>query len=134
MSLELLGFRWFPIFPRSIESAGANRIKAKRSPRRSRYSKPVLVILDNGDRLFASSRNISKGGIGLSHEVELPLGNVQINVDVGAGRYMHVRARLVWCRQVADDSYISGAQFLSAPIVCTPLVRLDSQPVRSAVA
>jgi hypothetical protein len=135
MSVGFRAFRWLPtIVATLIESARANRMGNKRSPRRARLSRPAMVILENGERLFASSRNISKGGIGLSHECELPVGNVRINVDLGGGRYMHVRARLLWCRRGDDNSCISGAQFLSAPIMCTPTGRSDSEVAHPAVA
>jgi len=64
--------------------------------RRSRFSRPAMVILESGDRLFACSRNISKRGIGLSHEHALPLGKLRIHVDLDGGRYMQICAKIRW--------------------------------------
>jgi PilZ domain len=101
--------------------------------RRARFSRPAMVILENGEHLFASSRDISKRGIGLSHEHVLPLGKLKMNVDVGGGRYMQVRAKILWSRQLAEGQYISGGEFLAVPKVLPTTDRRGSRVV-AAVA
>ena len=90
------------------------------STRRTRFRRDALVIHESGDRFYATSRDISKGGIGLSHDVALPLGKVRISMDVGNGRSMKAQARLAWCQQQDDGSYISGVEFLAVPVVHLP--------------
>jgi hypothetical protein len=92
-----------------------------------------MVILESGDRLFVRSRDISKRGIGLSHKRALPLGPLKMNVDVGGGGYVQIRAHILWCRQLHDNSYISGARFLAAPTVHAP-VGSDEQMIRYTAA
>jgi PilZ domain len=90
-----------------------------------------MIILESGDRLFAHSRDISTGGIGLSHSRALPLGPLKMNVDMGGEGYMHIRATIVWCRRICDKSYISGGEFLAPPAMHAPAWS-DEQVVRGA--
>jgi hypothetical protein len=134
MSLRANALTWLP---RMIDSFFAfveiKHIQKRLLLRRSKFNRPAMVILESGQHLFASSRDISKRGIGLSHEGELPRGKLQIKIDLGDGRCLQIRARLVWCRQTDDNSYISGAEFLAVPRVSLPVMRLDNQVMRSAV-
>ncbi|HEY1600928.1 MAG TPA: PilZ domain-containing protein [Pirellulales bacterium] len=92
------------------------------STRRIRFRRDALLIHESGDRFYVLSRDISKGGLGLAHDREMPAGKVRISVDVGNGRAMKAPARLVWCRQSEDGSYVSGIEFLAVPIVHMSIV------------
>jgi hypothetical protein len=107
------------------------RLGKRRSASRSCLSRPAMIILESGDRLFARSRDISTGGIGLSHGRALPLGPMKMNVDMGGEGYMQIRAKILWCRQLCEKSYISGGEFLAPPAMHAPAWS-DEPVVRSA--
>ena len=106
-----------------LNVAAAVPPRKRTAVRRCRFTRPAMIILQNGDRLFATSRNISKGGIGLSHDRPLPLGKLKVNVDLDDNRYIQIRANILWCRQLADNSYISGGEFLLMPRADAKVVR-----------
>jgi PilZ domain len=112
--------RFTDAYDRLAAWAWAKHVEKVLSKRRTRFRRNALVIHESGDRFYATSRDISKAGIGLSHEVALPLGKVRISMDVGNGRSMKVQARLAWCQQQDDGSYISGVEFLAVPVVHLP--------------
>ncbi|HEY1599027.1 MAG TPA: hypothetical protein VGG64_05465 [Pirellulales bacterium] len=78
---------------------------------------PVSIQFDNGHRLMAFSRDLSGLGIGLLHEVPLPLEEVAVSIKTGRGYHVKVRISISWCRPCGDGHYISGGQFTSVPTV-----------------
>jgi hypothetical protein len=135
MPLRANALTWLP---RMIDSlfgfVEIKHIQKKLLARRSNFARPAMVLLESEQPLFAWTRDISRNGIGLLHERELPQGKLQIKIDLGDGRCVQIRARLVWCHQTDQKSYISGAEFLTVPSVIGSAIRFDNQVMRSAVA
>jgi PilZ domain len=82
----------------------------RRSEKRFPFFRPVTVQVD-GQSFSAFSRDISASGIGLLHNMELPLKDVVIIVD---GHRQGLRARVVRCESLGEGWYISGCKIVSA--------------------
>jgi hypothetical protein len=80
----------------------------RRSEPRYPYFRPVSVQVD-GQIFSAFSRDISAFGIGLMHNMELPLKEVEITV---AGTQQTLRARLERCESFGEGWYLSGGTFV----------------------
>ncbi len=70
-----------------------------------------VTLRGQATECVAFSREISTVGIGLLHNVELPLGELEINIPNKRGHAIRVRARIVWCQPCGEGWYISGGQF-----------------------
>ena len=62
-------------------------------------------------RLDALSRDISFHGIGLLHNVPLPLQHVTLAIPTSADNPVSINAEIRWCESFGDQWYLSGAQF-----------------------
>ena len=80
----------------------------RRSEPRYPFFCPVWVRVD-GKSFSAFTREISVSSIGLLHNMELPLKEVEINV---AGTQQTLRARLERCEACGEGWYISGGTFV----------------------
>jgi hypothetical protein len=75
---------------------------------------PVSVQTKDGRRCSALSREISTSGIGLVHNMELPLCEVELSISHERRCSVRVRVQIAWCRACGDGWYLSGTQFLNA--------------------
>lgn len=77
-----------------------------------------LVPLDDrteqptGSEITVTTRNISTGGIGISHKHPLPFKKAAITLTLPDGSRMTVIVRLLWCRFTSAGRYDSGGRFL----------------------
>lgn len=86
--------------------------KDRRRDVRYAFFRPVSVEVEDGHRYSAFSREISASGIGLIHNIELPMGEVEINVSSEAGYSIRVRTQIVWCQPCGEGWFISGGRFV----------------------
>ena len=80
----------------------------RRSEPRYPFFRPVWVRVD-GKSFSAFTREISVSSIGLLHNMELPLQEVEISV---AGTQQTLRARLERCESCGEGWYLSGGTFV----------------------
>jgi hypothetical protein len=89
----------------------------RRSEKRFPFFRPVTVQVD-GRSISAFSRDISASGIGLMHNMELPLNDVVIIVD---GHRQGLQARIVRCESLGQGWYISGCKIVATGAECDSL-------------
>ncbi len=74
--------------------------------------RPVSILVEDGRRYSAFSREISAYGIGLIHEFELEPKEVELMISSDQGFSIRVRTRIVWCEPCGEGWYISGGKFM----------------------
>ncbi len=89
----------------------------RRSDVRFAFFRPVELNLDDGSPISGFSREISAGGMGLVHNVEVPLGEVELCVSTEQGFSVRVRADILWCSRCSDRWFISGGRFVGPATV-----------------
>jgi hypothetical protein len=99
------------IYQLVVEAQNAENKDRRRDVRYALF-RPVSVEVDDGHRFSAFSREISASGIGLIHNVELPLSEVEITVSSEQGYTIRVRTQIVWCAPCGEGWYISGGQLV----------------------
>ena len=82
-----------------------------------------------GNRYSAFSRDISASGIGLLHNMELPLGEVEISTTTRGGYSARIRTQIVQCRLCGEGWYMSGGQFVSPSSQEGQLLRNGLRPI-----
>jgi PilZ domain len=82
----------------------------RRAEFRFAFFRPVSLEM-NGKTYAAFSRDISLSAIGLIHNMELPLGKVEITVPTESGRTVKLKARIERCESCGPGWYISGGEF-----------------------
>jgi hypothetical protein len=82
----------------------------RRGESRVAFFRPVSVRI-NGKSYSAFSRDISASAIGLIHNMELPLGEVEITVPAEKGRTVKLQARIERCESCGEGWYMSGGEF-----------------------
>ena len=103
-----------------LEEARHGVTEEDRSSARHAFFHPVTVILKDGTRCSAFSRDLSEIGVGMMHSMPLSLDDVEIRISTGLAYFVHVQARIVWCRLSERGWHVSGALFLSVPGKSTP--------------
>lgn len=91
-------------------------MRDRRSEVRCPFFRPVSVHA-GGNHYSAFSREISALGIGLLHNFELKLGEVEVAIPSKRGHTVRLRTRLMWCRPCGEGWYISGGVFLAIAAV-----------------
>ena len=81
------------------------------------FFRPVAINFDDGRSISAFSREISAAGIGLIHNVDIPLGELELCVSSERGCLVRVRTEIVWCQLCSPGWYISGGQFVGPATV-----------------
>lgn len=76
------------------------------------FFRPVSLAV-GPTRHSAFSREISTGGIGLLHNMELSPGEVEITISSRRGHSVRLRTQIIWCRPCGEGWYISGGQFVN---------------------
>src|SRR5262249_21490254 len=90
--------------------AHQDNMRDRRAEQRYPLFRPV-VMRGHVD-CVAFSREISAGGIGLLHNVELSPGEVELAIPTKNGSSIRVRTRILWCQPCGEGWYISGGQFM----------------------
>lgn len=77
----------------------AREMDEQADPTRTRYPcfRPASIILDSGIRYAGFSRDISVNSIGLLHDIELPLTELEINIATERGYAVKVRTQITHC-------------------------------------
>jgi hypothetical protein len=81
----------------------------RRSERRFPFFRPISVEADNHS-YSAFTREICASGIGLLHNVELPLEEVSVTLK---GRPQKLRILIERCESIGEGWYISGGKFVN---------------------
>jgi hypothetical protein len=86
----------------------------RRGEPRSPFFRPISVLLDGPQRrqYSAFSREISKSGIGLLHNMPLEPQEVTLAVLGPVGEVCRFRTQIVWCRPCGEGWYLSGGRFV----------------------
>lgn len=108
-----------PIRQLCVEAGNRTR-KNRRTDVRFPFFRPVSIQLDEGQRYSAFSRDISAAAIGLMHNMEVPVGEVDLSISSQSGYSVHVRARVTRCEPCGEGWSISACEFLGVPTVTTP--------------
>ncbi len=77
------------------------------------FVRPIhLTFEDRGqtEELSCFSRDISRTGIGLLHNMPLKTGSVLISIE-GEARPTRIRGKIIWCEPWGEGGYLSGATF-----------------------
>ena len=109
MLKELQGQYGEAIF--ELLTATESRHQDERKHVRFPIVRPVLITTA-GARCFGLSREISRGGIGLMHQANLPLVHCSLVISLADASVSRIPIRMVWCRPLAEGWFTSGAQFL----------------------
>jgi hypothetical protein len=91
--------------------AAEERRKEKREPF---FGPAIVVVVESGVRRSYSCfcRDISLGGVGLLHNMELKTGEIVVKVFRKSGTEVCFRSLLLWCRPCGEGWFVSGARFL----------------------
>ena len=105
-----------PILEEARQGVGEDDRSSARHP----FFHSVTVILKDGSRCSAFSRDLSETGIGLMHSADLPLDDVEIRILTGLAYSVNVQTRIDWCRPSDRGWHLSGGHFLSIPVKSAP--------------
>jgi hypothetical protein len=86
----------------------------RRSEPRSPFFRPISILMDGPPRrqFSAFSREISKSGIGLLHNMPLDSEEVTLAILGPVGEVCRFRTQIVWCRPCGEGWYLSGGRFI----------------------
>lgn len=86
----------------------------RRGEPRNPFFRPVSILLDGPQRRMYSafSREISRSGIGLLHNMPLEPGEMTLVVLGPVGEVCRFRTQLVWCRPCGEGWFLSGGRFI----------------------
>ena len=94
-------------------------VAEKREQRRERripYLGAVTIspVASPAVKLSAFIRDLSPGGIGFVHLMQMPVGEVVVTLQLPRGRSVAMVTQIVWCRDFEDGWFASGGKFLDA--------------------
>ena len=110
-------------FERTIASLLNEAREADKSDRRGEarhpYFRPLsLCPASDPERCFSAfSREISRTGIGLLHNMPLEQGEVMLSAFRDGGSTLKIRIEIVWCRACGEGWYLSGGRFMDPPVM-----------------
>lgn len=99
-----------PLIEELIRIAESDFHNERRSETRMPFFRPVSIAVD-GYRFPGFLREISLTSVGLSHNLELPLKEVEVTVT---GQDEGFRVRLTRCQPCGEGWYLSGGKVLEA--------------------
>jgi len=76
------------------------------------FFRPASVQTTDGRSYSVFSREISPYGIGLLHDMELKLGQVECRISSSEGQPTTVPLAIIWCEPCGEGWYISGGKFV----------------------
>jgi hypothetical protein len=80
---------------------------------RPAYFREATIVMDDGKRRPAFTRDLSQDGISLMHLGELDLTEVDLRVAATSDTSIRLRVRIAWSREVKDGWYKSGGAIIS---------------------
>jgi hypothetical protein len=85
----------------------------RRAEARHPYFRPVSITPADQPRqsLSAFSREISRSGIGLLHNMPLKPGSATVTVHCSSGQGLRAKVEVIWCRPCGEGWYLSGCRF-----------------------
>jgi hypothetical protein len=84
-----------------------------------RYAFLRSVTLRVGDQVrSAFSREISRTGVGLLHNFEAPLDQIEVAIPTEHGADARIHVNIRWQQPVGQGWYISGGEFVEIPDIC----------------
>jgi hypothetical protein len=87
---------------------------AHRAHKREPFFGSVTVAVNEGSeerRFSCFSRDISPAGIGLLHNMPLPLGEVTLTIHPDFSEDISLRGEVIWCQPCGEGWYLSGVSF-----------------------
>lgn len=106
--------------------------EARQDPRsgiRLPFFRLVSIAVD--DRCHSAfSRDICAASIGLLHNMELPLGEVDVIIPIATDTKCKMRVRIERCEPCGDGWFISGGRFVGI----VPAAELDDELLDALVA
>jgi hypothetical protein len=86
----------------------------RRSKVRYPFFRPVTLSVDQNAsrRLSVFTRDISRSGVGLLHNMPLEQVDATLTIPSDYGNESIMRIRIAWCRPCGEGWYVSGAEFL----------------------
>jgi len=93
-----------------VAAARTNRAHEARSEARYPLFRPVSLDMNNRS-YSAFTREITNTGIGLLHNFEVPLGDVELSFS-NKLEHFNIPMRIVWCRSCGQGWYVSGGEFI----------------------
>ena len=99
---------------RLLSAARSEEALERRGEPRSPFFRPISILIDGPQRrqFSAFSREISKSGIGLLHNMPLEPAEVTLAILGPVGEVCRFRTQIVWCRPCGEGWYLSGGRFL----------------------
>jgi hypothetical protein len=85
----------------------------RRSKVRYPYFNPGSLTMsgDPSRRLSVFTRDLSRNGVGLLHNMDLPLESALLTMARSQGEEVILPIRIAWCRRSGDGWFISGSEF-----------------------
>jgi hypothetical protein len=99
-----------------LAESNHNEFAERRVEPRFPFFAPVsgMVVDGDGSLFSAFSREISRSGIGLLHNMELKPGRVVITITSAAGTKFNMSTEILWCKPAGEGWFLSGGRFLMA--------------------
>ncbi len=99
---------------RLLSTARSEEQLERRGEPRHPFFRPVSVHIEGPPRrqFSAFSREISKTGMGLLHNMPLEPGEMTLAILGPVGEVCRFRMQLIWCRPCGEGWYLSGGQFI----------------------
>jgi hypothetical protein len=99
---------------RLLNAARSEEHVERRGEPRHPFFRPVSVIVESPQRrqFSAFSREISKCGIGLLHNMPLDASEVTLAILGPVGEVCRFKTQIIWCRPCGEGWYLSGGRFL----------------------
>jgi hypothetical protein len=106
--------------------------EAKKDPRSGvRFPFFRVVSIEVDDRCYSAfSRDICVSSIGLLHNMELPLREVDVTIPIAADKKCKMRVRIERCEPCGEGWYISGGRFIGI----APAAELDDELLDALLA
>ncbi len=79
---------------------------------RHAFFRSVSLRTSDGRPHAAFSREISRFGVGLLHDIKLVPGEVECRISCPDGPPTIVPLNIIWCEPCGDGWYISGGEFV----------------------
>ena len=112
-----------------LVQAQAEAQKDPRSGARFPFFRVVSIEVD-GRCYSAFSRDICVSSIGLLHNMELPLREVDVTIPIAIDNKCKMRVRIGRCEPCGEGWYISGGKFIGI----TPAAELDDEMLDALLA
>jgi hypothetical protein len=99
-----------------VEEAKRQNQAERRTQERHPFFRPVMITIEGPERkcYSAFSREVSRGGIGLLHNMPLSPGKVVISISQEMTCAVTLPTELLWCRPCGEGWYLSGGRFLES--------------------